>query len=233
MGVVFIIAVASFFKYNGPYVEGTYAKGSLISSIWEARPLHPSRVEDDESSDEEDFADEKESQKKTNFAITNKSETTQSIQQSNVPLNQQLCAAVNLEDKQLFEGGETETIETQRGLATERAFNTEVEQKEDKDDPTEVLKKRMKAEAQKRLFIEGQVSVPSRYATLFNGLKLNTAHNSAVMEPLLFLTRRFLYAMVIVLLGHKPQVALMLMIALSVIVLTFTAVEKPWKDPDM
>ena len=61
MGVVSIIAVASFFKYNGPYVKGTYAKGSLISSIWEARPLHTSRVEDDDSSDGDDFADEKES----------------------------------------------------------------------------------------------------------------------------------------------------------------------------
>lgn len=77
------------------------------------------------------------------------------------------------------------------------------------------------------------MQVPKRYATLFNGLKLNTAHNSAVMEPLIFLVRRFLYAMMIVLLGHKPQVALMLMIALSVIVLAFNVAAKPWKDSDM
>lgn len=53
------------------------------------------------------------------------------------------------------------------------------------------------------------------------------------MEPLIFLVRRFLYAMMIVLLGHKPQVALMLMIALSVIVLAFNVAAKPWKDSDM
>ena len=100
-------------------------------------------------------------------------------------------------------------------------------------DPAEILKKRMASEARLRLSIEDSVQVPTRYATLFSGLKLNTAHNSAVMEPLVFLIRRFLYAMVIVLLGHKPQVALMLLIALSVVVLAFTVAEKPWKDSDM
>lgn len=88
-------------------------------------------------------------------------------------------------------------------------------------------------EAQLRLSIEKDVRVSKRYSTLFNGLKLNTAHNSAVMEPLIFLVRRFLYAMLIVLLSHKPQVALMLMIGLSLLVLAFNISAKPWKDSDM
>lgn len=100
-------------------------------------------------------------------------------------------------------------------------------------DPAEILAKRMTSEAKLRLSIEDSVQVSTRYATLFSGLKLNTAHNSAVLEPLVFLIRRFLYAMVIVLLGHKPQVALMLLIALSVLVLAFTIAEKPWKESDM
>ena len=38
----------------------------------------------------------------------------------------------------------------------------------------------------------------SRLITLFNGLKLNTEHNSAIAEPLLFLARRLIYAAAIV-----------------------------------
>ena len=239
IGFISTLAVASLFKYNGPYVKGTYTKGSIFNSFWEMRPLNASRVsEDSDGDDEEDeMADAKTKGIFDDALVTKGGEATQTIQCSNVPLNQQLCAAVNLEDKQLYEGGETEVIDTERGLATDRAFNTEMvpqaDQENKQEDPAEILMKRMTIEAEKRLSIENDVQVPKRYATLFNGLKLNTAHNSAVMEPLVFLVRRFLYAMVIVLLSHKPQVALMLMIGLSVVVLAFTVVEKPWKNSDM
>lgn len=62
---------------------------------------------------------------------------------------------MNLEDKQLYEGGETEAIETERGLATDRAFNTEdvpeLGEEKIEEDPVEILKKRMTIEAQMRL----------------------------------------------------------------------------------
>lgn len=75
--------------------------------------------------------------------------------------------------------------------------------------------------------------VPQRYATLFSGLKLKTPINTAVLEPLTFLVRRFMYAAIIVLLGYKPVVALSLMIVLSIVNLVFTVVTKPWMETQM
>lgn len=95
----------------------------------------------------------------------------------------------------------------------------------------EILAKRMQSEAKLRLQLEDLVKVNGRYATLFNGLKVNTAHNSAVVEVLFFLVRRLVFAAVIVHMGQSPQIAMALMIALSLFSLIFTAVEQPWKDP--
>ena len=50
------------------------------------------------------------------------------------------------------------------------------------------------SEAQLRLRLEDLVDVNERFSTLFLGLKLNTAHNSAIVEPLLFMIRRLIFA---------------------------------------
>ena len=47
--------------------------------------------------------------------------------------------------------------------------------------------------------LEGLVKVRSSAHHLYLGLRLNTAHNSAVAQPLTFLITRFLFALVLVL----------------------------------
>lgn len=81
--------------------------------------------------------------------------------------------------------------------------------------------------------LEGQVTLNKRYSTLFSGLKLNTAHNSAVTQPLAFMLRRLYYSVVIVFMCHMPQVALLSLLGLCLVLLVFTIVEKPWKDSEM
>jgi len=90
---------------------------------------------------------------------------------------------------------------------------------------------KMQREARIKLRLEDSVAVNKRYATVFAGLKLNTEHNSALVELLLFLLRRTIFAAVVVFLPEAPLVAAMIMLATSLCVLAFTIVEQPWKDP--
>ena len=124
LGVIAIFAVASLCKYNGPYVKGTYAEGSsVLRSLWTLRPLHPDRIQavgeydDDKKVVIKVEAKDKDAFEGENVSSPNKigGDTTNSVQCSNVPLNQQLCAAVNLDERQLYEGGETEVFPTERG----------------------------------------------------------------------------------------------------------------------
>lgn len=89
LGVISIIAVASLLLYNGPYVKGTYAEGSVLNSLWEMRPLHPSRLSDDseDDSEEEESADAKTKGIFDDALVSKGGEATQTMQSSSVPLN--------------------------------------------------------------------------------------------------------------------------------------------------
>ena len=90
----------------------------------------------------------------------------------------------------------------------------------------------MRSEAKLRLRLEDHVQVNPSYKTLFDGLKLNTEHNSAIVEPLAFLIRRIMYAVVIVFMPHLPQVAVSTLLVMCLMGLAFSLTEKPWKDPE-
>lgn len=62
----------------------------------------------------------------------------------------------------------------------------------------------MKREAKLRLTIEDMTEVNSRYSTIFEGLKLNSPHNSAVVYPFAFIVRRLIFAIAIVMMSHMP-----------------------------
>ena len=89
----------------------------------------------------------------------------------------------------------------------------------------------MKKEAKLRLQIEDSINVNGRVKTLFQGLKLNQPHNSSVTYLFAFMLRRLIYALAIVFLTHMPQIAILLILSLSVAILAFIWVENPWKDP--
>lgn len=95
------------------------------------------------------------------------------------------------------------------------------------------IKTEMKREANLRLRLEELVEVSPRYVTIFQGLKLNTAHNSAVMEPLSYFLRRLIYAALIVFMPHLPQIQTLILLAVCFATLVFTVVEKPWLHSEM
>ena len=101
------------------------------------------------------------------------------------------------------------------------------------NDYVESHDQKMIKEAKLRVQLEGLVEVNQRYSTIFLGLKLNTAHNSAVTHLLSFMVRRLVYAGAIVYMSHIPQISIILLMAMSVYMITFTVSEKQWKDPDM
>ena len=47
------------------------------------------------------------------------------------------------------------------------------------------------------------------------------------------MVRRLVYAGAIVYMSHIPQISIILLMAMSVYMITFTVSEKQWKDPDM
>lgn len=77
------------------------------------------------------------------------------------------------------------------------------------------------------------VQTSPRYETIFSGLKLNTAHNSAVMEPLSFMIRRIIYAALIVFTPHLPQVATLALTSICVVMMVYSCNEKQWKEQSM
>ena len=106
-------------------------------------------------------------------------------------------------------------------------------QSNDREKTSKIHLQRIREEAQLRLEIEGFVKVNCRYSTLYEGLKLNTARNSAISQPLAFMLRRFIYAVVIVFMQSAPQVGILVMIAVSTLMLNFTIFEQPWKQQGM
>lgn len=142
-----------------------------------------------------------------------------------------MCAAIELDQKRevQFEGGEATSpceadspvaLTTQRSeLSTQRGMITD--QSKDELNFPESYHEKIRREARLRLRLEDQVSVNGRYETIFEGLKLNTAHNSALTEPIAFMIRRTIYAALIVFMPHMPQVATM---ALLVVCLAIFAI---------
>ena len=100
----------------------------------------------------------------------------------------------------MYEGGE-EALTTERNIQTDRGMITEHNANDEASKNTE---SRIRKEVQLKLKLEEMVDVNPRYRTLFAGLKLNTAHNSAVVQPLAFMLRRTLYAAMIVFMPHLP-----------------------------
>lgn len=153
-----------------------------------------------------------------------------------------MCAAIELDQKRgevQFEGGEAtspcdadspSTLTTQRseGLNTQRAMITD--QSKDELNFPESYHEKISREARLRLRLEDQVSVNGRYETIFSGLKLNTAHNSALTEPIAFMIRRTIFAALIVFMPHMPQVATMALLVVCLAIFAMNLAEQPWKD---
>ena len=99
--------------------------------------------------------------------------------------------------------------------------------------PKDIYQARIRNEAALRLRLEALVDVNQRYSTIFEGLKLNTAHNSAVMQPISFLLRRVFYAALIVFMPHMPQVSMIALMSACILMLAFSLQEKQWKDVEM
>lgn len=125
-----LLAIMSLFCKNGPYIHDTYARSSLLGSFWGRRALHEELVKA-AALTQADKTGSLTARKSLavsapiQSAIENAS-NTQTMFNSNVPLNQQIGAAVDLESPTLYEGGEqTHTLATERGgLATDRAMIT-------------------------------------------------------------------------------------------------------------
>lgn len=116
-------------------------------------------------------------------------------------------------------------------MATDRGMVTD--QNAGDESPKGTFEGKIRKEAMLRLRLEDLVDLNQRYKTIFEGLKMNTAHNSAVIQPLSFMLRRIFYAALIVFMPHEPQVAMITLLSASVLMLAFAVHEKPWKDTEM
>ena len=76
------------------------------------------------------------------------------------------------------------------------------------------------------LKLEDMVKLDPRYKTIFEGLKLNSVHNSAVTYPLMFLLRRVIIAGALVFLSHQPQLQALLILITSLCAIIYTTVER-------
>ena len=88
------MAIFSLFFANGPNVRDTYAPGSLLSSFWGSRNLHPEVKKAALATEDQKTVGltRKESVKGTAALASSISQSnTASIQNSNVPLNQVIC----------------------------------------------------------------------------------------------------------------------------------------------
>ena len=139
-----------------------------------------------------------------------------------------MFAAVDLKELNdlMMEGGETE-----RGLTTERSLVTKNASKSS-DSEISQFGQKIKKEAQLRQRLEDSVQVNGRFKTLFEGLKLNQPHNSAVTYQFAFMIRRLIYAVAISFMTHMPQIATLVILSLSMAMLAFILVENPWKNPE-
>ena len=124
-------------------------------------------------------------------------------------------------------------LNTDQDMNPERRLHTKPNGNPDEKVAIQSFSEKIQRDARLKLRLEDLIVNNPRFATLFSGLKLNAEHNSAVIEPLLFLTRRLVYAIAIVYMQHSPQVMTAIMMSMSLIVLVFTVYERPWKEAEM
>jgi len=73
-------------------------------------------------------------------------------------------------------------------------------------------------------------TVSQRYRTLFYGLRANEARASAVVHPLMFLTRRVIYAVVIVCMDEIPVWGVFIVMACCLSMLAYALTEWQWNE---
>ena len=140
--VLIILALFSLYFCKGPYVYDTYAKGTILESFWGVRPLHgdiilqaltpkPEELEDevfeapDKELDDGIMLEDAVNDDLNEPEIEHRSrEMTNTMFNSNIPLNQKMSAPVDLDQNvlQMLEGGETMEQTTERGMTTERGL---------------------------------------------------------------------------------------------------------------
>ena len=70
-----------------------------------------------------------------------------------------------------------------------------------------------------------------RSMTLYYGLRLNHPRNVALIHPIMFVVRRIVYALSIVLLENYTLYGVWILMLGTLLMLTFAVTEMPWKDP--
>ena len=76
--------------------------------------------------------------------------------------------------------------------------------------------------------LSSKSKISPRFSALFTGLKHNTEHNVAITYPLIYLARRIISSMVLVLLFYQAYLAVMAHLVITMIVLAFILIEQPW-----
>ena len=74
------------------------------------------------------------------------------------------------------------------------------------------------------------VNQPIRHKTLYYGLKLNHPRNVAIVHPLMFTLRRVFYALSIVLIATLPLLGVWIMLAGTLVMLSYVLTEWQWKS---
>ena len=87
----------------------------------------------------------------------------------------------------------------------------------------------MRHRAKMQIMLADSVKEPQRYKTLYYGLKRNHPHNVAVIHPLMFLTRRIIYALVIVFMDQVPFWGVIIFMYMTLIMLAYALSEQQWK----
>lgn len=93
-----MVGLVNLFFKNGPYIEDSYEKGGILESFWGRR--HLSRTMVSAVLDDKTALTSRTESLALNYPIdkgTCESSNTQSIYNSNKPLNQQICAAIDLD----------------------------------------------------------------------------------------------------------------------------------------
>ena len=104
----------------------------------------------------------------------------------------------------------------------------EVMELEESLEESVALEKLIQEEAQLRVSVDRRVKLDPRFKTLFLGLRVNHERNAAALYPVLFLVRRFFFALVIMTMGSTPFWPVHLVLLSSFVVLVFLVSERPW-----
>ena len=142
----------------------------------------------------------------------------------------------------LFEGGNIEIVEEsldkskkvkdlEMGIKTGIDMETQNVERTDAQDYREkrVLYMRRLSRSKESMFTKEVESVPSRYSVLWYGLKKNHPRNVALVHPIvIFLTRRLLFALLIVAFAKFLFTSVLGFMAMSLGVLAYSLYEREW-----